>query len=188
MHRDEFRQYLEGQFEALRTLNRTKGNDYTAEADALANLRDMPRAGITGRQKLWVYLDKHMRAIETYVREGQVESEPVETRIQDAVLYLLLFGALVHEEKTAYGIGAPSPAEQPIMPTLDEVRSARTPIGDAVGNEVLGTVEMTPVQRADALADPPPPWAWEGDVFTPEDLATGWDAVAVPTPRKGEVA
>lgn len=153
MHRTDFRSYLEGQFERIRTLNSTKGNDYTAEDDALANLRDMPRAGISGRQKLWVYLDKHMRAIETYIRDGQVASEPIETRIQDAVLYLLLFGALVEEEKTAYGTGAPPTAARYPVPTLDEVRTERTPIGDRLANEVLGTQEMSAVQRMDTLFD-----------------------------------
>jgi hypothetical protein len=103
VNRDDFLAYLESQFDALRELDRRKGADYTQQTDALANLRDMPRAGITGRQRLWVLLSKHLAAIETYIREGQVESEPIETRIQDAVLYLLLLGALVEEGKQGDG-------------------------------------------------------------------------------------
>jgi len=105
--RAEFEAYLDRQFAAIKAINSTKGRDYTGDEDALANLRDMPRAGITGLQKLWVYLDKHIRAIETYVREGQVESEPIEGRIHDAVLYLLLFGALVEEEQREQDGAAP---------------------------------------------------------------------------------
>lgn len=104
--RAQFNTYLERQFDAIRAINQTKGRDYTGDDDALANLRDMPRAGITGGQKLWVYLDKHLRAIETYIREGQVESEPIEGRIHDAVLYLLLFGALVEERRERDVAGA----------------------------------------------------------------------------------
>lgn len=97
--RGEFMEYLERQFEAIRSLHASKGHDYTHEADALANLRDRPEIGVTGRQALWIFLDKHLRAVQTYIRDGQVESEPIETRIQDAVLYLLLLGALVEEQQ-----------------------------------------------------------------------------------------
>lgn len=99
--RAQFREYLDRQFAAIRAINASKGRDYTGEEDALANLRDRPEVGLTGGQVLWVYLDKHLRAIQRYILEGQVESEPIEGRIHDAVLYLLLLGALVEERDGA---------------------------------------------------------------------------------------
>ncbi len=71
-----------------------KGNDYTQGAASYSIVAGEPRArlknfyrnaeklGIPARTVLAVYLGKHLDAIETFLRNGQVESEPIEGRIQ----------------------------------------------------------------------------------------------------------
>lgn len=97
MNRTEVTKVLESVFREITDLNDTKGREYTAEADALANLRDWPEVGLTGRQRWAVYADKHWRAIVSYIRSGETLSEPIEGRINDMILYLILLRALIEE-------------------------------------------------------------------------------------------
>lgn len=77
-----------------------KGRDYTQGDGRLKNFyRNAERLGTTGRQVLAIYLFKHMDAIETFLRRGAVESEPIEGRIVDAINYLLLLYKMVQTEK-----------------------------------------------------------------------------------------
>lgn len=118
MNRQDLGVVIDVYFDRIRELNGTKGVEYChGDEDALANLRDMPELGITGLQKAMVYLDKHYRAIQSYCRTGDVLSEPIEGRIADMVLYLILLGALVEERR-------PGKLDRP-LPTLDEVREGR---------------------------------------------------------------
>lgn len=99
MNREELReQIIEPTYLAIMELNTTKGHDYAGDEDALSNFkRNAERLKLTPEQVLMVYLGKHLDAIYTYCAEGQVESEPIEGRIDDAILYLLLLKGLVHE-------------------------------------------------------------------------------------------
>lgn len=73
-----------------------KGRDYTQGDGRLKNFtRNAERLGLSAEQVLAIYLFKHMDAIETYLRKGRVESEPIEGRIYDAINYLLLLYKLV---------------------------------------------------------------------------------------------
>ena len=77
----------------------TKGRDYTQGEGRLKNFyRNGARLGIPARQVLGIYLNKHLDAIETFIKRGQVESEPIEGRIVDAINYLLLLAKMVREE------------------------------------------------------------------------------------------
>lgn len=85
-----------------------KGHDYTQGASAagcgdrerLKNFyRNGERLGLPPTKVLAVYLAKHLDAIETFLKHGDVESEPIEGRICDAINYLLLLAKLVRAEK-----------------------------------------------------------------------------------------
>lgn len=79
---------------------KVKGNDYTQGDDRLKNFdRNGARLGLRPEQVLAVYMNKHLDAIETYLRRGAVESEPIEGRIQDAINYLLLLYKMVRREE-----------------------------------------------------------------------------------------
>lgn len=89
---------------ACDSILRRKGHDYTQGADGdwgrLKNFyANGERLGIPPMKVLAVYLNKHLDAIETFLQNGQVESEPIETRIYDAINYLLLLFKMVQFEK-----------------------------------------------------------------------------------------
>lgn len=79
-----------------------KGHDYTQGGERLKNFyRNGERLGLPARLVLAVYMNKHLDAIETFLRVGAVESEPIEGRICDAINYLLLLYKMVAEERRA---------------------------------------------------------------------------------------
>lgn len=98
MNRSEFIDLLNRNHEQIVEINKVKGHDYAGEDDALSNFKESARAVDVSPLVIWfVYFDKHMSAIRTFIREGAVQSEPIEGRIQDAILYLYLLMGLVEE-------------------------------------------------------------------------------------------
>lgn len=95
-----------------------KGHDYTQGAQGdrgrLKNFyKTGERNGITPFQALNVYMGKHLDAIDTFVKVGQLESEPIEGRIHDAINYLMLLYKLVQVEKRAQHGGELVPDHAP---------------------------------------------------------------------------
>ena len=81
-------------------LRLVKGNDYSGMEDVNLNFkRGAARVGLDAKTVTMIYLMKHMDAIETFVRDGKVKSEPIEGRIVDAVNYLLILASIIEEEK-----------------------------------------------------------------------------------------
>lgn len=80
-----------------------KGHEYSGDDDALENFK---RAGIrrdiSPMAVLMIYMDKHLDSINQYVLDIQAGralnlSEPIDGRIDDAINYLILLKALIHE-------------------------------------------------------------------------------------------
>lgn len=91
---------MRANFERIVEINNTKGSDYAGEADALLNFkRHAAELGLTAEQVWAVYCSKHWDAVMTYVRDGDVKSEPIEGRIDDMILYLFLLRGLVEERR-----------------------------------------------------------------------------------------
>lgn len=86
----------------IKTLE-TKGNDYTqgaGDADRLKNFVDGgEQFDLPPEKVLGVYLWKHLCAVMRYIKEGQVESEPIESRIMDVINYMLLLHKMVKEKE-----------------------------------------------------------------------------------------
>ena len=100
MRKSRFLKLIESTFTEIRQLTATKGEEYSntakVDADQLANFkRQAADLGMTQEQILSVYLNKHLDGIKSYVRTGVQHSEPIVGRIDDAILYLLLFKAMV---------------------------------------------------------------------------------------------
>ncbi len=77
-----------------------KGHDYTQGGDRLKNFdRNAERLGLPSRTVLAIYMLKHFDAIETYLKAGEVKSEPIEGRIVDAINYLLLLYKMIKREQ-----------------------------------------------------------------------------------------
>lgn len=82
---------------------KVKNADYTegkAAADPTAHFKKAAEdSGITVEQAWNVLFGKQLSAIKRYVKEGRVESEPIESRIMDAINYLLLLACIVDEKR-----------------------------------------------------------------------------------------
>ena len=94
---DEFLQ------ECLRTM-KSKGRDYTLgklDVDRLYNFRSVGDFVGLDMMHVWsVYFAKHIFAIFNYIKSGgKSESEPIESRILDCVVYCLLLLKIVKESK-----------------------------------------------------------------------------------------
>jgi hypothetical protein len=102
MLKQRFMALLREQLAALIHLTETKGEEYARdEDDQLANFkRQSDELGIGSQERvLMVFLNKHLDAIKNYIKEGQVLSEPIEGRIDDAILYLILLKAMIIEKQ-----------------------------------------------------------------------------------------
>lgn len=95
-------------------LARRKGSEYTrGNEDVLVHFkRAAEKAGVTPLQAWLIFFGKHADAIASYCRTGSVASEPIESRIDDAQVYLDLLRGLVAEVDRGdarWGDGTPVP-------------------------------------------------------------------------------
>ena len=91
---------------------KSKGHDYRqGSPDALKNFKLDALAMEIPMEKVWyIFAAKHWKAIQTFcAKGGQLESEPIEGRIKDVIVYLLLFYKLVQEMKEK-PVDSPQPA------------------------------------------------------------------------------
>lgn len=78
----------------------SKGVEYANSDERFGNFNRLAeRLGVSRNQVLYVYLTKHMDAIESYIRFGKVKSEPIEGRIVDAITYLTLLAGMIREDE-----------------------------------------------------------------------------------------
>jgi hypothetical protein len=118
MRRDEFRTLMKVTYTNLLDLNNTKGSDYAGDEDALANFKEQAASlGLTPEAVWGVYAGKHWSAIMTFIRKGEVQSEPIEGRIDDLLLYLLLLKGLIFDARPAGTLEAPIVADGLIRET-----------------------------------------------------------------------
>jgi hypothetical protein len=87
--------------EACDRILTTKGHDYTQGSPE--RLKNFYATGVDfdvpARKVLAIYWDKHINAIKTFLKHGQVESEPIDGRIHDAINYLLLLFKMLQQER-----------------------------------------------------------------------------------------
>lgn len=100
MNRNSFVQMMRRDFDTIVSINEVKGHDYAGDTDALANFKlQAAECGITPEQVWSVLAGKHWSAVRTYAREGDVQSEPIEGRIYDLILYSFLLLGMVRERE-----------------------------------------------------------------------------------------
>lgn len=100
MNTEQFNKVIEDQIALEKDLLKRKGNDYTTNDDRLSNFKEVAKLlGVHHNLIICVYLLKQVCAIMTFVRDGKVESEPIEQRIADARNYLGILLASVKEEQ-----------------------------------------------------------------------------------------
>lgn len=91
----------------IQALQKVKGGEYATDSDRLANFkRNAINLGLKPEQVWAVYAGKHWDAIQTFVRdmaegkEDRPRSESIEGRIDDLIVYLLLFKGLLVDSNT----------------------------------------------------------------------------------------
>lgn len=101
MNRDDFDIFRDRHYNQIAEINHRKGKDYAGDEDALANFKVIGKDLGLDPLKVWgVYASKHWSAVMAYVREGKVESEPIEGRLHDVILYCFLLLGLIEERKS----------------------------------------------------------------------------------------
>lgn len=116
MDKREFRRLLDETHQTLVQLTSSKGEEYSRDIDQLANFkRQAEELNATPEKILMVYLNKHLDAIKSFVKTGKLYSEPIEGRIDDAILYLILLKGIVLDDRNRFS----SPIEQ--RPTVYEI-------------------------------------------------------------------
>lgn len=95
----EFQKVLDETTAKLEQLTESKGREYRgSDDDQLANFyRSAKEAGIKPTQAWLVFFNKHIDAIKSFIRTESIFSEPIEGRIDDAILYLILLKALLRD-------------------------------------------------------------------------------------------
>lgn len=100
MNRQQFVKLMDAHYAEITEIQRVKGNDYAGDDDALANFKKQAEDwGLTPEQVWGVFAGKHWSAIKTYVQQGDVQSEPIEGRVHDVILYSFLLLGLIAERK-----------------------------------------------------------------------------------------
>lgn len=103
MNSQEFQKFTQSIFDRCRQILESKGPDYSGLEDRLRNFKEVAtRAGTTPQQALWTYVIKHLQAIETYVKTGKLDGEPIDTKLIDIINYAILFLALEHDNTKIY--------------------------------------------------------------------------------------
>ena len=78
-----------------------KGNDYTRGKGDLDRTDNFKQAaennGVTPFQAWGVYFYKHVSAVWRFLKDGKVESEPIDGRLHDVINYSILLLLLVRE-------------------------------------------------------------------------------------------
>ena len=100
MHWQEQKDHFEKVVSEMRDLLNNKGREYAGDGDALNNFKTGSDIGVSPLQKSWIFTEKHISSIKTYIKNGkEFSSEPIEGRILDAMNYLFLISCLVKEAK-----------------------------------------------------------------------------------------
>lgn len=158
MDHQTFMQVLHGTHQRLLELTASKGEEYKAASDdQLANFRRVAeRTGVQPLTALMTFMNKHYDSLCEYVRREQlgmdkIESEPIAGRIDDLILYAILFKAMVMDQR-----GVPGDADLPCATTINA-----PDLGDLIHT---GPVRHNAVRTAGA--GDPAPWGDRSDRAT----------------------
>ena len=128
MNKNQFRLLLDATHKRMVNLTASKGEEYSRDADQLANFKRLAAELGLEPEVVWaVYFTKHIDAVKSFVKTRKEFSEPIEGRIDDAILYLILLKGLISDRRN----GLIRPTGQPLS---FEILS-ETPHGPKSGND-----------------------------------------------------
>ncbi len=122
MNSNEFNKSREELFDICKGITDKKGRDYTKGShDVLSHFSESAESfGMTKYQNLGTFLKKHVDAIYNYIKSnGQSESEPIQSRIADAINFLTFFNAMVLEDNNSI-----PKIEEPVISQLFRIEGA----------------------------------------------------------------
>lgn len=101
----EFDTFSEKLLNQVVNMKNSKGKEYANSEDRFANFdRLAERLELKNTQIGWVYLTKHLDAIESYIKCGFSHStETIQGRIVDAICYLTLIAGMIQEQEDFQG-------------------------------------------------------------------------------------
>lgn len=103
MNAEKFEKVVEKMVEEEKAVGAAKGKEYTQNSRFDNFTRLAKELDISPKKVLWVYLKKHLDSIANYIKTEKVYSEPIESRIMDARVYLSLLRGIIEEEKEKNG-------------------------------------------------------------------------------------
>ena len=159
-------------FKEVERLGIVKGGEYAGDEDRLANFRRNAEATGVTMEAVWrVYAGKHWDAISQFVSDVQagktrIRAESLEGRVDDMIVYLLLFKAMLVEREAGIAPKAPRAPRKPRAPKAPETPA--TPPEKAAApakakrtttrrKPVEPTVPVTPVDTAPVDPGAPDP-------------------------------
>lgn len=94
-------EFINQEFEKVVELQRVKGRDYSGDEDVFLNFkRSAERGGMRPLQVWSILAGKHWDSIMSYIEsDGESQSEPIEGRLRDLIVYCNLMLAHIHDEK-----------------------------------------------------------------------------------------
>lgn len=104
MTHEQFAEHTEKLFDEIRSIGQTKGKEYADGQNRFANFLDIAKE-VDSRPELvlYTYMVKPWRAIQSFLRDGKVYSEPIQGRIRDVIVYLMMLDGLITEQQTLKG-------------------------------------------------------------------------------------
>lgn len=104
---ERYAQLVEETITNLKKLGELKGGEYAGDSDRLANFRRNAAALGLPMESIWaVYCAKHWDAVMQYVKDlnsgkDRVRLEPLSGRLDDIIVYCILFKAMLDERDTS---------------------------------------------------------------------------------------
>lgn len=102
---ERYAQLVEETIANLKKLGELKGGEYAGDTDRLANFRRNGANLKLPMESVWaVYCAKHWDAVMQYVQDlnsgkDRVRLEPISGRVDDIIVYMILFKAMVEERE-----------------------------------------------------------------------------------------
>lgn len=110
---ERYAQLIDETIEKITTLSKLKGGEYAGDQDRLANFRRNAAGLALPMESIWaVYAAKHWDAIQQFVMDlntGRTRErlEPISGRVDDLIVYLILFKAILEERDAPKDLTAP---------------------------------------------------------------------------------
>lgn len=99
----DYQRVLAATIDAINSLGKLKGGEYAGDLDRLANFRRNGQTLGLPMEVIWaVYYNKHHDAVMQWINDlisgkARERAEPIEGRIDDMIVYLILLKCMVEE-------------------------------------------------------------------------------------------